>query len=192
MARGESKVQKQAQQLGAQQQAMIGQQQAANRALEAQTIPGLTGLANWGSPQIENTYEQTAMRPVASALNAVRERARARVSRTRNQAGYGAEEENLAGQQAARTGQAAQSGQLAYQDAQLQHQLAGLKGLSDLYGIDTNLLGRMIGLPDQSLAVQERAAASKPTALDWFNSLAKAGAQAAKFAGLGAAGGVGG
>jgi hypothetical protein len=159
MARGESKVQSQAQQLSAQQQAMIGQQQAANRALEAQAMPGLTGLANWGSPQIENTYEQTAMQPVASALNAVRERAQARVSRTRNQAGYGAEEENLAGQQAARLGQAAQSGQLAYQDTQLQHQLAGLKGLSDLYGIDTNLLGRMIGLPTDTLGLQERASA---------------------------------
>jgi hypothetical protein len=158
MARGESKVQQQAQQLGAQQQAMIGQQQAANQALEAQTVPGLISLANWGSPQIENTYEQMAMQPVASALNAVRERAAARVSRTNNQAGYGAEEENLAGQQAARMGQAAQSGQLAYQDTQLQNQLAGLKGISDLYGIDTNLLGRMIGLPTATLGVQERAA----------------------------------
>ena len=158
MARGESKVQNQAQQLSAQQQAMIGQQQAANQALEAQTVPGLTSLANWGSPQIANTYEQTAMQPVASALNAARERAQARVSRTHNQAGYGAEEENLAGQQAARMGQAAQSGQLAYQDTQLQNQLAGLKGLSDMYGIDTNLLGRMIGLPTDTLGVQERAA----------------------------------
>lgn len=158
MARGESKVQRQAQQLSAQQQAMIGQQQAANRALEAQAVPGLTSLTNWGSPQIENSYEQLAMQPVASALDAVRERAQSRVSRTHNQAGYGAEQENLAGESAARLGQAAQSGQLAYQDTQLQHQLTGLKGLSELYGIDTNLLGRMIGLPTQTLGVQERAA----------------------------------
>lgn len=158
MARGESKVQNQAQQLSAQQQAMIAQQQAANQGLASQMMPGLTGLANWGSPQVENTYEQTAMQPVATALDAANQKAQARVSRTRNEAGYGAEEENLAGQKAAQLGQAAQSGQLAYQDEQLQHQLAGLKGLSDLYGIDTDLLSRMIGLPTETLGVQERAA----------------------------------
>jgi hypothetical protein len=158
MARGESKVQNQAQQLSAQQQAMIAQQQAANQALESQVMPGLTSLSSWGSPQIENTYEQQAMQPIATAMDAANERAQARVSRTRNQAGYGAEEENLAGQRAAQLGQAAQRGQLAYQDEQLQHQMAGLKGLADLYGIDTNLLSRMVGLPTETLGVQERAA----------------------------------
>lgn len=158
MARGESKVQNQAQQLSAQQQAMIAQQQAANQALESQITPGLTGLANWGSPQIENTYLQQAMQPVAATMDAANERAQARVSRTRNQAGYGAEEENLAGQRAAQLGEAAQRGQLAYQDEQLQHQMAGLKDLADMYGIDTDLLSRMVGLPTETLGVQERAA----------------------------------
>lgn len=158
MARGESKVQQQAQQLSAQQQAMIAQQQAANQALESQALPGLTSLVNWGSPAIENTYGQLAMQPVATALNAARERAANRVARTQNEAGFGAEEENLAGQQAAQLGQASQEGQLDYQDQLLQHQLAGLRGLSDLYGIDTNLLGRMLGLPTETLGVQERAA----------------------------------
>lgn len=158
MARGESKVQQQAQQLSAQQQAMIAQQQAANRALESQAMPGLSTLMNWGSPAIENTYEQLAMQPVSSALDAARERAASRVARTQNQAGFGAEEEHLAGQQAAQLGQAAQEGQLDYQDQLLRHQMAGLSGLANLYGIDTNLLGRMLGLPTETLGVQERAA----------------------------------
>lgn len=185
MARGESKVQNQAQQLGAQQQAMIAQQQAANRQLETGVIPGLTALENWGSPQIENTYEQQAMQPVASAMDAARERAMNRVSRTNNEAGAGAEEENLAGQQAAQAGQAAQRGQLAYQDEQLRHQTAGLQGLSSLYGIDTNLLGRMLGLPNQSLDTEQQAAKAQPGFWDTiFPDLISAGSSAAKAAGF--------
>ena len=161
MARGETKVQQQAQQLGAQQQQNAMQQQAANQAFQAQITPGLSSLANWGSPQIENQYEQLAMQPVATAVDSARQQAANRVSRTRNQAGYGAEEENLAGQRAAQLGEAAQRGQLAYQDTQTQNQLAGLRGLSSLYGIDTNLLGNMLRLPTSTLGVQEQAA--KPT-----------------------------
>jgi hypothetical protein len=161
MARGESKVQNQAQQLGAQQQQNAMQQEAANQTLQQQIVPGLQSLANWGSPQIENSYEQMAMQPVATSLDATRQQAANRVSRTKNEAGYGAEEENLAGQRAAQLGQAAQSGQLAYQDTQTQNQLAGLKGLASLYGIDTNLLGNMLRLPTQTLGVQQQAA--RPT-----------------------------
>ena len=161
MARGEAQVQQQAQQLGAQQQAMLGQQWGAQQA----ALPGLSSaygkLANWGSPQIENQYEQFAMQPVSTALDAASQQAANRVSRTHNTAGFGAEEENLAGQKAAQLGQAAQRGQLAYQDAQLQNNMAGLQGLSSLYGINTNLLSRMMGLPTQTLSVQEQAA--KPT-----------------------------
>lgn len=158
MARGESKVQQQAGQLGQQQQQQINQQSAANAAMEARLAPYLQAMADWGSPALENSYEQMAMQPVASALDAANERAMNRVSRTGNEAGYGAEQENLAGQRAAQLSQAAQRGQMAYQGEQFQHQLAGLKGLSDLYGIDANLLGRMLGLPTDTLAVQERAA----------------------------------
>ncbi len=158
MARGETKVQQQAQQLGAQQQAMIAGQMASNQGAEPAIQSGYGSLAGWGSPQIENQYEQMAMQPVSTAMDAARQQAANRVSRTHNAAGFGAEEENLAGQGAAQLGQAAQRGQLAYQDTQLQNRLAGLQGLSSLYGIDTNLLGRMLGLPDQSLSVQQRAA----------------------------------
>ncbi|HVB99008.1 MAG TPA: hypothetical protein VNJ12_06705 [Candidatus Dormibacteraeota bacterium] len=161
MARGEAKVQQQAQQLGAQQQAMIGQQMAAGQAAQPGISAGYNKLANWGSPGIQNQYEQLAMQPVSTAMDAVRQQAANRVSRTHNAAGFGAEEENLAGQQAAQLGQAAQRGQLAYQDAQLQNNLAGLQGLSSLYGIDTNLLGRMLSLPTQTLGVQQQAA--RPT-----------------------------
>ncbi|HVB35382.1 MAG TPA: hypothetical protein VNJ52_13560 [Patescibacteria group bacterium] len=158
MARGEAKVQQQAQQLGAQQQAMIARQMGAGQAAEPGISSGYSSLANWGSPQIENQYEQLAMQPVSTALDAASQQAASRVSRTHNAAGFGAEEENLAGQRASQLGQAAQRGQLAYQDTQLQNQKTGLQGLSSLYGIDTNLLGRMLGLPTQTLGVQAQAA----------------------------------
>lgn len=161
MARGESKVQNEAQQLMQQQEQQAEQQQAANQQLEGSIVPGAQRLLNWGGPQILNEYEQMAMRPVASAMDAARQQAANRVSRTKNEAGYGAEEENLAGQKAAQLGEANQRGQLAYQNQQLQEQEAGLKNLADLYGVDTNLLARMIGLPTSTLSVQEGAA--KPT-----------------------------
>jgi hypothetical protein len=161
MARGETKVQQQAQQLGAQQQAWIDQQLGARQAAKPGITSGYNSLANWGSPPIENQYEQFATQPVSTAMDAASQQAANRLSRTRNAAGFGAEEENLAGQKAAQLGQAGQRGQLAYQDTQLQNRLAGLQGLSSLYGIDTNLLGRMMGLPAQTLGVQEQAA--KPT-----------------------------
>jgi hypothetical protein len=158
MARGESKVQQQAGQLGQQQQQQIDLQRAANAGLEGSLAPYLQAMADWGSPALENTYEQRAMQPVASAMDAANERAMNRVSRTGNEAGYGAAQENLAGQRAAQLSQAAQRGEMAYQGEQFQHQLAGLKGLSDLYGIDANLLGHMLGLPTETLGVQQRAA----------------------------------
>lgn len=161
MARGESKVANQASNLSAQQQAMIAAQQAQNQYAENQIMPGYESLENWGGPQIQNEYEQQAEQPVASAMDAEEQQAGNRVSRTNNEAGYGAEQENLAGQKAAKVGQAAQEGDLAYQQEQLQHQATGLQGLSNLYGIDTNLLSRMLGLPDESLSVDQRA--SEPT-----------------------------
>ncbi len=161
MARGESKVQNEAQQLMTQQEQQAAAQQAANQQLQGATTPTAEGMLNWGSPQIENDYEQAEMQPVDSAMDTARQRAASRVSRTRNEAGYGAEEENLAGQQAAGEGNAALRGKLAYQNQQLQEQQAGLKSLADLYGVDTSLLSRMLGLPNESLATQEGAA--KPT-----------------------------
>jgi hypothetical protein len=45
--------------------------------------------------------------------------------------------------------------------------MAALQGLSGLYGMDTNLLGRTLGIPSQLLSV--RANASRPSG--FFTSL---------------------
>jgi hypothetical protein len=45
--------------------------------------------------------------------------------------------------------------------------MAALQGLSGLYGVDSNLLGRTLGIPSQLLSV--RANASKPSG--FFSSL---------------------
>lgn len=174
MSRGaEKKVQQQAEQQAQLYNQMIAAQQAERQAARQQLLPLYSQLANWSSPALENQLQQVALGPVRSALDALRESAAARVARTNNPAGFAAEEENLAGQQAAALSRAAQQAELAYQNEQFRRQMAGLAGLGSLYGIDTNLLGRMLGLPVSALSVAERAA-SQPGFWDLFGqSLAR-------------------
>ena len=57
--------------------------------------------------------------------------------------------------------------QLAFSNTAFQRQMAALQGLSGLFGVDSNLLGRTLGIPAQLLSV--RANASRPTG--FFSSL---------------------
>jgi hypothetical protein len=50
---------------------------------------------------------------------------------------------------------------VTFANTALQQQNSGLQGLSGLYGVDTNFLGRTLGLPSQLLGV--RANASRPS-----------------------------
>lgn len=185
MSRGaEKKVQQQAQQQAQLYNQMIAAQQAADQAARQQLTPLYLRLAQWDAPEVANALEQTALEPVRSAFDALRESAAARVARTGNPAGYAAEEENLAGQQAAALGREARQASLDYQNLAFQRQMAGLGGLASLYGIDVNLLGRMLGLPIGALGVAERAAAGQPSFWDTFGQTVARGLGTALTAGL--------
>ncbi|MGB7845553.1 MAG: hypothetical protein WBL63_08055 [Candidatus Acidiferrum sp.] len=54
----------------------------------------------------------------------------------------------------------AQQNQLNFSNTAYQRQMAALQGLSGLYGVDTNLLGKTLGIPPELLNV--RANASRP------------------------------
>ncbi|HEV2386772.1 MAG TPA: hypothetical protein VGS20_05895 [Candidatus Acidoferrales bacterium] len=184
MARGEKQIQQQAQGLSRSQQAQAAAQLARNQAMEPGIVAGYQGEVNWGNPKLENSYEQMSEQPAATAVDAVAQQAAARAARTNNPAGFGAEEENLAGQRATQMSQAAQRGFAQYANQQLAEQRAGLQGLSDLYGIDTGTLRTMLGLPAQSLGVAQSAAANRAGFWDTiFPDITAAGGRAA--AGLG-------
>ena len=54
----------------------------------------------------------------------------------------------------------AQQNQLAFANTAYQHQMSALQGLSGLYGVDSNLLGKTLGIPSQLLNVRANAGRS--------------------------------
>ena len=63
----------------------------------------------------------------------------------------------------------AQQNQLAFSNTAFQRRMAALQGLSGLYGIDANLLGRTLGIPTELL--NARANASRSSGGGFFSSL---------------------
>lgn len=125
----------QAQGLANQQQQQAQQQAKANQALESSFLPGYEAMASGTLPSEQKQEIGTAS---ASAQDALARRAAAR----RNSAGLTSGLDQMARDRMAAIGQAG-----------LKERTAGLQGLSDLYGTNTNLLSRELGLPTQSLDV---------------------------------------
>ena len=80
-----------------------------------------------------------------------------RVARTNNSAGFGDLTDELARQKGIAEAGQAQQNQLAFSNTAFQRQMAALQGLSGLYGVDSNLLGRTLGIPSQLLNVDANA-----------------------------------
>ena len=68
--------------------------------------------------------------------------------------------DDLARQKAVAEGNQAQQNQLAFANTAYQQQMSALQGLSGLYGVDSNLLGRTLGIPSQLLNVRANAGRS--------------------------------
>ena len=98
---------------------------------------------------------------ISSAFDSLAQSAANRLARTNNSAGFSELTDELARQKAVAEGNQAQQNQLAFTNTAFQRQMAALQGLSGLFGVDTNLLGRTLGIPSQLLSV--RANASRPS-----------------------------
>jgi len=98
---------------------------------------------------------------LASAFDSLQQAANNRVARTGNSAGFADLTDELARQKGQQEASTAQQNQVAFANTALQQQMAALQGLSGLYGIDTNLLGKTLGIPSELLNV--RANASRPS-----------------------------
>src|SRR5271168_1249882 len=146
-------------------QQFLNQQQQTGNTLNSQFQ---NILANPGlSPADQAAITSQSQGALSSAFDSLQQSAQNRVARTNNSAGFADLTDELARQKGiAQAGQAQQI-QLAFSNTSFQRQMAALQGLSGLYGVDSNLLGRTLGIPSQLLSV--RANASKPSG--FFSSL---------------------
>jgi hypothetical protein len=141
-------------------QQLLGQQQSLGSQLAAQyqnifNNPGY-------SPATQAAITGQSQGALASAFDSLQQAANNRVARTGNAAGFADLTDELARQKAEQQSNLAQKNQVTFANtAALQQQNAALQGLSGLYGIDTNLLGRTLGIPAQLLNV--RANSSRPS-----------------------------
>ena len=140
-------------------QQFFGQQQQIGNLLlpQYQSILNNPGLSSADKAAVTGQSQGA----LASAFDALQQSAQNRLARTRNSAGFGELTDELARQKGIAEGNQAQQNQLAFTNTAFQRQMAALQGLSGLFGIDTNLLGRTLGIPAELLNVRNNA--SRPS-----------------------------
>ena len=145
--------------LNALNQQFFGQQQQVGNLLlpQYQSILNNPGL----SPADKAAVTGQSQGALASAFDALQQSAQNRLARTRNSAGFSELTDELARQKGIAEGNQVQQNQLAFTNTAFQRQMAALQGLSGLFGIDTNLLGRTLGIPAELLNVRNNA--SRPS-----------------------------
>jgi hypothetical protein len=129
-------------------------------------------LANPGYTQAQQTaITGQSMGALASTYAAMASNAANQVARTNNSAGYDDLLDSLARQQGQQTSSLAQQNQLAFANQTKQDQLTALQGLSGLYGTNSSLLGKAIGVPGQLLGVDANVAKIPSFGSSFLNSL---------------------
>jgi hypothetical protein len=138
------------------------QQGAQDRSLMMPTIQNLLNSQGY-TPQEQSDITQQSLGAANTAFDALRERAANRLAATNNTAGYGDLLSQLGRQQAQTQASQVQQNQIAFANQKLKENLAGLNALGQTYGIDTNLLGKAMGVPAELLGVRERASTGSST-----------------------------
>ena len=139
-------------------QQFVGQQQQVGNQLSSQyqSILNNPGI----SPADQAAVTSQSQGSLASAFDSLQQSAQNRVARTGNSAGFADLTDSLARQKGVAEANQAQQNQLAFSNTAFQRQLAALQGLSGIYGVDSNLLGRTLGIPSQLLNVSANASRS--------------------------------
>ena len=148
-------------------QQFLGQQQQVGNLLlpQFQSILNNPGL----SPADKAAVTGQSQGSLASAFDALQQSAQNRLARTRNSAGFGDLADELARQKGIAEAVQTQQNQLAFTNTAFQRQMAALQGLSGLFGVDSNLLGRTLGIPAELL--NARANASRSSGGGFFSAL---------------------
>jgi hypothetical protein len=149
----------QLQQTNALNQQLLGQQQSVGNLLTPQFQSILNNPGYSAADKAAITGQSQGA--LASAFDSLQQSAANRAARTGNSAGFSELTDELARQKGIAEGNLAQQNQLNFSNTAFQRQMAALQGLSGLYGVDTNLLGRTLGIPAELLNV--RANASRPS-----------------------------
>lgn len=140
------------------------QQGAQDRSLLLPTIQSLLTSPGY-NPAEQSAITQQSMGAANTAFDALRERAANRTAATNDTAAFPELTAQLGREQAQTLASQAQQNQIAFANKKTKDQLAGLSALGQTYGIDTNLLGRAMGVPSQLLSVRQRASASSGSGL---------------------------
>jgi len=150
----------------AQQNQLLSQSSQQGQQDRSLLLPAVATLLNSQgyTPQQQSAITQQSLGAANTAFDALRQRAANRAAATNNSAGYADLAAQLGRQQAQTDASQAQQNQIAFANQQLKEQLAGLNALGQTYGIDTNLLGRAMGVPSELLSVRQRASAGSPAA----------------------------
>ena len=140
-------------------QQFLGQQQQVGNLLlpQFQSILNNPGLSAADKAAVTGQSQGS----LASAFDALQQAAQNRLARTRNSAGFSDLTDELARQKGIAAGNQAQQNQLAFTNTAFQRQMAALQRLSGLFGVDTNLLGRTLGIPAELLNARNNA--SRPS-----------------------------
>ena len=146
-------------QMNALNQQLLGQQQALGSQVGAQYQSLLNNPGYSDADKAAITGQSQGA--LSSAFDSLQQSAMNRMARTGNSAGYGDVTDELAREKGRQEASIAQQNQLNFSNTAYQRQMAALQGLSGLYGVDTNLLGRSLGIPSELLNV--RASASRPS-----------------------------
>jgi hypothetical protein len=157
----------------ASQNAMNQQLYGQNQSLQNTAAAGYQNLlANPGyTPAQQTAITGQSMGALASTFAALASSAANRLARTNNSAGYGDTLDALARQQGQQTSSLAQQNQLAFAGQSKQDQLTALQGLSGLYGVNSSLLGRTLGIPSELLNVSANVAKTPTFGSSFLNSL---------------------
>ena len=153
------------QQLAQQNQAISKESQSdsQDRSLLMPTIQSLLNSQGY-TPQQQSAITQQSLGASNTAFNALQEKAANRTAATNNSAGYGDLTAQLGREQAQTDPSQAQQNQITFANQQLKEQLAGLSAVGQTYGVDTNLLGKAMGVPSELLGVRQRASTGSSTA----------------------------
>jgi hypothetical protein len=161
---------------------MTDEERARINALNQQFLGERSQIGNQLMPQLQDILKNPGLSAadkaavtgqsqgsLASAFDALQQSAQNRVARTRNSAGFGELTDELARQRGRESSSLAQKNELAFSDEAFRRRMSALQGLSGLYGVDSNLLGRSLGIPAELL--NTRANASRGTGGGFFSSL---------------------
>jgi hypothetical protein len=132
-------------QTNAMNQQLLGQQQSLGGTLLPQYLNQLNNPGYSAADKAAITGQSQGA--LSSAFDALQQSATNRAARTRNAAGFGELTDELARERGRESADVAQQNQMNFSNTAYQRQLAALQGLSGLYGMDTNLLGRTLGIP---------------------------------------------